>query len=198
MDMSIFIIVMIVVITSVILKSIKDKDSSKKPVQIKQADVKQKETSENKDLKLTGEEVQTEVGARDLLIRVLMQMGCQYTADENQRVSFVYQGEHFLANATNDQPFIVIIDPWWLNCELQDVEQVVKIKNAVNVVNRDTFVNTFYHIDDDAKRIGVHSDKNILFIPEIPEIERYLRSVLDMFFSSHRQMLLEVDRQKIS
>ena len=196
--MSVFIGVMIVVIATFIIKSVTDKDSRKESLDVKQPETEQKDTGVSENMQLTTDGVQIELGARDLLMRVLMQMGCQYMVDENQKIQFVFQGERFLANATNDKPYIVIIDPWWLTCELQDVEHVVRIKNAINEANCVTSVNTYYHIHDETKQLAVHSDKSILFIPQIPEIENYLRAVLDMFFSSHRRMLLEVDRQKNS
>lgn len=146
------------------------------------------------EIQLTNEGVQVEIGTRDLLLHVLGQIGCQYTIDEEKRILFNYQGERFFSDASNECPCFTIYDCWWEQCELHDVEQMARIKQAMNEANCRTHVTTFYSVDEAGGTMGIHSTKNILFIPSIPNIEGYLRATLDEFFSSHRFMALEMER----
>ena len=61
------------------------------------------------------------------------------------------------------------------------------------------FVNgtVLYTIHQESEQIGVHTMRNILFIPEIPKIESYLVSVLNDFFKTQRLVVTEIEKMKV-
>ena len=150
---------------------------------------------ENKNVKITEDGVQVELGARDLLIWTLKNIGCPYAIGEDDNIYFNYLGEIFYSDASNECPCINIWYSYWLKCEMHDVERVSRIKQAVNEANYRTSIITFYTIDESGSRLNVHCRKDILFIPQIPDIEDYLRAMMNEFFDVHRFVMLEIERQ---
>lgn len=196
--MSILTIIFAIVLLSSVVGALFNKDSE--PWEAKLREIKQKNMEEEQMENMKSENgiISVEIGTRDLLMRTLMEMGCQYKIDEDQNIFFRYQGENFFANVSDDCSFINIWDCWWLQCELHDVERLSQIKYAINESNYRTNTMTFYNVDDEETCIWVHSKKNILFIPQIPDIEGYFRAMLDEFFSVHRFVFLEVEKQQNS
>ena len=175
--MYVFAVIAITIII-VLVRAFLDNDSKQdKKMDNTKDEIKENDTTmeRNNNVQITNGEVQVEMGTRDLFMRVLMEIGCQYSVNENQEILFAYQGENFIARATNESPFMVIIDPWWYVCELHDVEQFARVKNAINETNARTNVVTYYHVDEDSSNVGVHSDRFFLFIPQIPLLSDYLR-----------------------
>ena len=129
------------------------------------------------------------IGTRDLFLETLTKIGCQYQFSDEEgddRIFFAYQGEHFFVNAQNNLRYIQIFDTHWGHVELYDVDDFARLKKAINGSNLNNSVITIYTIDEDAKSVDVHSKSTILFIPQIPDIEDYLRLELNEFFGAHR------------
>lgn len=185
-----FIVAVIFIVVMALVKSI--------PVSDKKEEVKNNKTSDMKEdeIKVTNEGIQIELGARDLVMHVLTQIGCQYTIDDDEDICFRYQGENFYISASNEHSCMTIWDFGWLQCELHDVEQFSRIKHAINEANWKTNTMTFYTINEAGGIAAVHCKKSILFMPYISDIECYFRAMLDDMFETHRFISLEIDRQK--
>lgn len=127
-------------------------------------------------------------GTRDLFLETLTKIGCQYEIgeDDDDRIYFAYQGEHFFVNAQNDWRYIQIWDTHWGHVELYDVDEFARLKKAINGSNMNNSVTTVYTIDEAGNNVDVHCKSIILFIPEIPELENYLRLELGEFFRAHQ------------
>lgn len=128
-------------------------------------------------------------GTRDLLLETLTNIGCQYELAEKEddnRIFFSYQGEHFFVDATNDWKYIQIWDMFWESVELYDIDEFSRLKKAVNGSNLNNSVTTIYTINEEGKTIDVHSKSVILFVYGIPEIEDYLKAELNDFFHAHQ------------
>ena len=128
-------------------------------------------------------------GTRDLFLETLTKIGCQYQLaeeDGDDRIFFAYQGENFFVYARNDSRFIYVYDTHWGHVELYDVDEFTRLKKAINGSNLSNSVVTIYTIDEEGKNVDVHSKSTVLFIPQIPEIEEYLRHELSEFFNAHR------------
>lgn len=154
---------------------------------------------ENKDKKengimITKEGIQTEIGTRDLLMCVLTQIGCQYTIDEDQRIHFDYQGEHFFAAANNEYCYIDVYDTGWEDCELYDVEKVAHLKRAINEVNLSETVTVCYTIDEAENMMWVHCKTNFLLIPQIPNLDTYFKIEILSLFHAHHALGAEMER----
>ena len=71
---------------------------------------------------------------KDLCIELLKQLNCEVfvSEEEENRLDFKYQGEHFIIDATNESFFINIWDPGWYVVPLDDLEQMSNVRKAVN------------------------------------------------------------------
>ena len=125
---------------------------------------------------------------RELFIDTLERIGCQYQLGEVEetRIFFSYQGEHFFADMKEDSIYVHIWDTHWVHVELYDIDEVSRLRKAINTSNMNSAVSTFYTIDDDAKTMNVHAKSTITFISTIPYLEDYLRTELNEFFHAHQ------------
>ena len=142
-------------------------------------------------------------GTRDLFMETLTKIGCQYELAEEEdddRIFFAYQGEHFFAGVRNDWQYIHVYDTHWGHVELYDVDEFSRLRKAINESNMNNSVTTVYTIDEAGSNVDVHSKTVILFIPQIPDLENYLRLELNEFFRAHQfvgsQMVKLRDREE--
>jgi predicted proteasome-type protease len=110
---------------------------------------------------------------RDLFIDTLTKIGCQYQLGEGEdnRIFFAYQGEHFFADTTNEIMYVHIWDTHWGHVELYDIDEVSRLRKAINTSNLNTAVSTVYTIDEAGSNIDVHSKATIPFISTMPNLE---------------------------
>ena len=135
---------------------------------------------------------------KDLFLDVLTRIGCQYELGEGEddRIYFAYQGENFMVDTYNNSPYVVIWDAYWNSVELYDIEEMSRMKRAINLANFNTLVSTVYTINEVGKTMDVHCRNMFAFFPQIPEIENFLRSQLNDFFRAHQYVGNEVQRLK--
>ena len=140
---------------------------------------------------------ETMIGTRDLFLETLTKIGCQYSIDEqDDRISFAFQGENFVVDAADGNSYIRIWDLFWTSAELYDVNEVSRLKKAINSANLSTGLTTVYTVNDAGSTIDVHCRSTVLFIAQIPEIENYLKLELNEFFRAHRHVELELERMR--
>lgn len=135
-------------------------------------------------------------GTRDLLLETLSRIGCQYEIGEGEddRIHFVYQGEHFLVAADNEHHYIQVYDYAWRSLELFDIDELSRLRKAINEANWRSNATTVFSIDDTRKTMDVHCKAAFLFIPQIPHLEDYLRLELNSFFRAHQQVGAEMEK----
>ena len=120
-------------------------------------------------------------------METLTKIGCQYEINpEDDSISFAYQGETFVASATNEGWYVRIWDTFWGHVELYDVDEFSRLRKAVNYANLNCATMTIYTIDEEGKTVDVHCKSTFPFIPQMPNIEDYLRNELGDFFNAHR------------
>ena len=154
-----------------------------KEKQLKQAIAAQQLAKQRQDV------MEQTKGTRDLFMETLTKIGCQYELAEEEnddRIFFAYQGEHFFVNASNDWQYIQIFDTHWGHVELYDVDEFSRLRKAVNNANINCATMTVYTINEEAKTVDVHCKSTFPFMNQMPELENYLRSVLSDFFTAHR------------
>jgi len=133
--------------------------------------------------------MENQKGTRDLFMETLTKIGCQYELAEEEdddRIFFAYQGEHFFAGVRNDWQYIHVYDTHWGHVELYDIDEFARLKKAINESNLNNCVTTVYTIDEAGSNVDVHCKTTILFIPQIPDLENYLRLELNEFFRAHQ------------
>lgn len=138
------------------------------------------------------------IGTRDLFLQTLTQIGCQYeiSEDEDRDIHFAYQGEYFLVRASNDCFYIQIYDTNWGSIELYDIDELSRLKKAINESNMRNSVTTVYTIDEAGSTVNVNCKSVILFIPQIPDIANYLRFELREYFRVHDAVNIEMTKQR--
>ena len=160
-------------------------------------EMKETVKQENEMEKTEQIEKTTEVGTRELFLETLTKIGCQYELgdeEENPTIYFAYQGENFIVYANNDNNYVRIWDTHWAHVELYDVDDFARLKKVINGSNLNNSVTTVYTIDEAGNNVDVHCKSIILFIPQIPELEGYLRVELNEFFSAHRYVGIEMEK----
>ena len=127
---------------------------------------------------------QDEVTTKDLVISVLKKIGCQPKVNEENHITFKYQGDDFYIAAEEENRFIMIWNPWWGSINA-DNEALPYLKEIINLANVNSLVTTVYMADDDEKTIGLHSRCHTFFSPREGELEEHMKMLLDYFFDMH-------------
>ena len=137
-------------------------------------------------------------GTRDLFLETLTKIGCQYEIGDGEDgdINFGYQGEYFTVRASNKVRYIQIYDTHWGHVELYNIDEFARLKKAINESNLRNSVTTVYTIDEAGGNVDVHCKSVILFIPEIPDIENYLRLELNEYFRAHETVNMEMVKQR--
>ena len=119
------------------------------------------------DLVCLEDKGEEKMGTRDLFLETLTKIGCQYEIDsEDGNILFAYQGENFVATANNEG---------WYS----------RLKKAVNHANINCATMTIYTINEEGKTVDVHCKSVFPFMPQMPNLEDYLRNELGDFFTAH-------------
>lgn len=141
-------------------------------------------------------------GSRELFLETLSKIGCQYELgegeDDSDKIYFAYQGENFVASASNEGWYVHLWDTYWDHVELYDIDEFARLKKAINMSNLNCATITVYTIDEAGSNVDVHCKSVIPFIPQIPELENYLRGELNDFFRAHQLVGNEMEKQRIA
>ena len=136
-----------------------------------------------------------------LVLCTLRKIGCPPETEELgelTRVFFTYQGEKFAIECNDSCRFIVIYDTWWYQISVySDVEDIADLHRVINFANQQVNCTVIHTVNQEIEEIGVHSRRNILFIPQIPEIDQYLVCVLNDFFKVQRYVVTELEKCKV-
>lgn len=133
-----------------------------------------------------------------LIQSTLRKIGCEFETEVKGNliwILFTYQGENFTIECRDDSYYINVFDTWWYQISIySDVEDIANLHRTINMANQYTSCTLLYTTDKEIEQIGVHSRKNMLFIKEIPELDKYLTGVLNEFFKVQRLVLTELEK----
>lgn len=134
--------------------------------------------------RMTDEELDN-MSTRELVMTVLKQLGCQPEVNEEDHISFKYQGDDFFIVTEEDYNLIMIWNPWWASITI-DNEALPYLKEMINAVNMNSLVTTVYAVDEeDSTSIGIHSKCHTMFTSKEAPLDKHLSNLLDGFFSTH-------------
>ena len=137
-----------------------------------------------------------------LVTSTLRKMGCDLKTEVKEKclwIYFTYQGENFTIECSDENFYITIYDTWWHGLSIySDVEEIANLHRVVNLANQYANCTLLYTTNKEIEEIGVHSKKNILFIKEIPELDKYLMGTLYDFFKLQRFVLTELEKCKVT
>lgn len=135
-----------------------------------------------------------------LVTSTLRKIGCEPQMEQqgSNYVYFTYQGENFTIECNDDCFFINIYDTWWYSISIySDVEEIANLHKVVNLANQHVNCTLLYTTNNEIEEIGVHSRQYLLFIKEIPELDKYLMGALSGFFKAQRLVLTELEKCKV-
>ena len=135
-------------------------------------------------------------GAKDLAYKLLKEMGCTPQETEEGRIKFEYQGIIFLMEAINECKFVNLIWPWFHSFSKFDIDEFASVRQVVNDINTKGTVSAIYGITD-SDDVAVHIKKHLLLVPQIPDLEDYLKLTLDSFFRTARTMEIEIEKCRL-
>ena len=137
-----------------------------------------------------------------LVLTTLRSIGCRTEIEVHNNtnwIRFTYQGEHFMIQCSDDCNIISIYDTWWYQISIySDVEEIAELHKTINLANQYGNCTLLYTTDKEIEQIGVHSKREILFIKEIPQIDKYLISIIMNFFKVQRFVLTELEKCKVT
>ena len=136
-----------------------------------------------------------------LVLSTLRKIGCEPETEEKGGLKYAYftfQGEKFTIESNDQCYFVTIYDTWWHSISIySDVDDIANLHRTINMANQHINCTLLYTTNNEIEEIGVHSRRTILFRKEIPELDKYLISVLNDFFKAQRLVLTELDKCKV-
>lgn len=156
-------------------------------------------TQENNDNHLTAETDFTGMKTHELCKALLHELNCKVTvAEDDDRMEFTFQGETFCLIASDDCLLVSIYDFSWGSVQLDDIDEVSRLRKVINSVNFNFGgLAIVYSIDTESNRMVVHTKRQILVTPEIPNIIDYITAMLTGFFEIKRALTHELDVLRI-
>ena len=139
------------------------------------------------------------LSTRDLCAEVLRKLNCDVQFDEENEYNmyFTYQGENFSVDTWENGLMITIWDTWWGTVDLDDLDDVSRVRKAINNINVRQNLTLMYSIDEKGQKFAVHTKRQCLLIPQIPQIENYMAAMLTDFFDVQRSFKEEYDRFRL-
>ena len=147
---------------------------------------------QNKDDMTT--EVQS-VSMKLLLEQTLKNVGCHINMCEEKEGEFhiTYQGEQFRIYYSEESPYINIYDIAWYSSELDDIDNLSVVRQAINACNQQNLATVLYTIDKETNCLNVHTRQCTIFGSYIPNVENYLRSRLEDSFRQHHNFYRQIE-----
>ena len=136
------------------------------------------------------------ISTRQLALRTIENIGSKPEYTEEGRIKFEYQGITFLMEAVNDCVFVNLIWPWCHYFSKFDIDEYARVQKVVNDINARGTASVFYS-ETDSDDVAVHIKKHFLFVPQVPDLEEYLKLVLDSFFRTVRTLDVEIEKCKM-
>ena len=133
------------------------------------------------------------ISTRQLALRTIENIGSEPKYDEAGRIQFEYQGIVFVMEADNECLFVNLIWPWCHSFSKFDIDEFARVRQVVNEINLRDTLSVVYTISD-SDDVALHIKKHFLLVPQIPEVEEYLRMILNSFFRVVRTLELEIEK----
>ena len=133
------------------------------------------------------------ISTTQLALNTIEKIGSEPQYTEEGRIQFEYQGVIFLMEAVNDCAFVNLIWPWCHSFSKYDIDEFARVQKVINDINGRGTASVFYGITD-SDDVAVHIKKHFLLVSQIPDLEDYLKLMLDSFFRTARTMEIEIEK----
>ena len=142
---------------------------------------------------IEGARMEETISTRQLALRTIENIGSKPEYTEEGRIHFEYQGIDFLMEAADDCMFVNLIWPWCHRFSKFDIDEFARVRQVINDINMWGTLSVFYGISD-SDDVAVHIKKHFLLVPQIPDVEDYLKVILNSFFGTARTLDLEIEK----
>ena len=136
------------------------------------------------------------ISTRQLVLNAIERIGSEPKYTEEGRIQFEYQGIVFLMEAVNDCMFVNLIWPWCHSFSKFDIDEFARVRQVINYINARGTATVFCG-ETDSDEIAVHIKKHFLFVSQIPNLDEYLRLMLDSFFRTTRTLDVEIEKCRL-
>ena len=136
------------------------------------------------------------ISTSQLAMNTIEHIGSEPKYTEEGRIQFEYQGVIFLMEAVNDCMFVNLIWPWCHSFSEFDIDELSRVRQVINDINMRGTASVFYSITD-SDDVAVHIKKHFLLVPQIPDLEGYMKLMLESFFRSARTLDVEVEKCRL-
>ena len=140
--------------------------------------------------------MEEKISTRQLALKTIENIGSTPQYTEEGRIQFEYQGIVFLMEAANDCLFVNLIWPWCHSFSKFDIDEFARVRQVVNKVNLRETLSVVYSVTD-SDDVALHIKTNFLLVPQIPEVEEYLKLILNCFFRTARTLDLEIEKSRM-
>ena len=152
------------------------------------------DASENNQVAETN--MEDTISTRQLALKTIENIGSTPQYTEEGRIQFEYQGITFLMEAVNDCAFVNLIWPWCHSFSKFDIDEFARVQKVINDMNARGTASVFYGITD-SDDVAVHIKKHFLLVQQIPDIEEYMKLMLESFFITARGLELEIEKCRL-
>lgn len=116
---------------------------------------------------------------------ILSELGCQPKKENDHELTVTYQGENFIVKTGGY--YAQIWDPGWANINVNDAN-FEKMKTAANISNFDFGPSIVWSSPNEDGMVSLHSKRDVLLHPDIPDKNGYIRSIFESFFEKKESM----------
>lgn len=121
---------------------------------------------------------------KELVIDTLKKIGCKPEEDEDGSLRFDYQEGYFVISYSDTSYSIRVDLPFWYDFPTYDIDQFSRMQKAVNEANTRKIYKVFYAVNKEMETVYLHSTIDLLFVPQIPRLDDYLREAFRVLFKS--------------
>lgn len=133
-----------------------------------------------------------QMNTKELVIDTLKKLGCKPKEDDDGRLHFDYQEGHFVISYSDTSYRISIDFLFWYEFSTYDIDQFSRMQKAVNKANSRGTCNVYYAVNKETETVYLHSSISLLFVPQIPRLDDYLRAALRDLFKSRYLVYNEI------
>ena len=150
----------------------------------------------NSDNQVEETKMEEKISTRQLALNTIERIGSEPKYTVEGRIQFEYQGILFLMEAVNDCMFVNLIWPWCHSFSKFDIDEFARVRQVVNDINAMGTASVFYGITD-SDDVAIHIKKHFLLVPQIPDLEEYLKIMLGCFFRTARTLDVEIEKYRL-
>ena len=130
-----------------------------------------------------------ELTMRSLMENVLSKLNLSFNPEADNEIFVQYQGEWFrILFLAEESHCVEIQDNYWYAFPLYDIDNLSMAHKAINQYNINGRYRMCYSYRKDENEVSVHTCHEALWIPQIPELDKYLLSIFNGMLESHHRL----------